>query len=59
MSDHPAYMDYPFLCDEKTGDRCKAQCETCRRADSNRQEQWKREREERAALDGAAKREGQ
>lgn len=31
MSD---YMDYPFLCDEKLGDRCKAQCSVCKAADT-------------------------
>ena len=40
------YMDYPFVCDEKTGDRCLKQCEGCRAVEQQRKETpdayWKR-----------------
>lgn len=34
------YMDYPFLCDEKTGERCLAQCAACKAADVKRMKEW-------------------
>jgi hypothetical protein len=39
------YMDYPFLCDEKLGDRCLAQCQTCKDAQQRRQDEWRKQRE--------------
>lgn len=45
MSEHPTYMDYPFLCDEKLGERCIVQCQTCKEADQKRQQKWREERE--------------
>lgn len=32
------YMDTPFVCDEKTGDRCQKQCEGCKAIEQQRKE---------------------
>ena len=33
---HPDYMDYPFVCDEKLGERCKQQCAVCKEGEARR-----------------------
>ena len=42
MSD---YMDYPFYCEEKLGDRCGKQCSVCKEGDEKRLALWKAQRE--------------